>query len=644
MRIIHSSKAYLILFLGLINAEDDNDFNWQKLGNCGVPANRPNSNIFEIIKEDLSVTQNDRNDDFDTLKGQEVRTIKDLLPKREEQTQDGRIVGGQVAKPHSWPWQAHLAVCGRWYGHLECNICGGSIIHPKFIISAAHCVPSGASGTIVLGAHSISRGGKQRIPVQQFHIHPDWNVPTLFDHDISILELKHPADITVEVIPICLPHHSTCFGVDTPCVVTGWGLTDEKGGFPDDLHEVAVRLMGQKHCKSFEGYEETITDNMLCAGFTSGEQDACAGDSGGPLVCSLAGGGWVLYGVVSWGYGCARVQSPGVYTRVNRMLQFIFDVTGVNADDDLAMQGDLCRRYEDNFEETWKYNNDHIFPSKKPDWHVPTEAPEVEPYAVDTKYCSYSETSGGYNRISIREMPNGGEIVSQGYGYVKRYPDNQNCEYHIVNDNPSKYIKLTINNVRLDCYDKFLITPQEEKPISICKQKKAFEIKHPTEFKIQFITNYSKSSNGFQLKYEFASIYFMCKGNDKLELSRHDDRKAKTVRIQSENYPKAYSSSSQCRWIVRAAPGDTIGIYLKKFATENRECSAKNDNLMIFKAEDCENETLSVAPMWATICGYRKKGKYNTGLTSACFAFIADGDNFRNRGFDIYLYGIKGNY
>ena len=68
----------------------------------------------------------------------------------------GRVVGGQEAAAHSWPWQAHLSVCGKWYGMLECNICGGSLIHPHWIVSAAHCVPSSASGTIILGAHAIS--------------------------------------------------------------------------------------------------------------------------------------------------------------------------------------------------------------------------------------------------------------------------------------------------------------------------------------------------------------------------------------------------------------------------------------------------------------------------------------------------------
>ena len=61
------------------------------------------------------------------------------------------------------------------------------LIHPKFIISAAHCVPSEASGTMILGAHAISYAGKQRIRVKKFVIHPSWNAPAMFDHDISVI-------------------------------------------------------------------------------------------------------------------------------------------------------------------------------------------------------------------------------------------------------------------------------------------------------------------------------------------------------------------------------------------------------------------------------------------------------------------------
>lgn len=64
---------------------------------------------------------------------------------------------------------------------------------------------------------------------------------------------------------------------------------------------------------------------MLCAGSAQSERrvDSCRGDSGGPLVCERPGGGWVVYGVTSWGHACRTQQSPGVYTKVSAFSSWI---------------------------------------------------------------------------------------------------------------------------------------------------------------------------------------------------------------------------------------------------------------------------------------------------------------------------------
>lgn len=94
------------------------------------------------------------------------------------------------------------------------------------------------------------------------------------------------------------------------------------------LQQAPLSLLPRRHCeKHFHG---AFTSRMLCAGSTQPERrvDSCRGDSGGPLVCERPGGGWVVYGVTSWGHACRTQQSPGVYTKVSAFSFWIQKVIG----------------------------------------------------------------------------------------------------------------------------------------------------------------------------------------------------------------------------------------------------------------------------------------------------------------------------
>ena len=87
---------------------------------------------------------------------------------------------------------------------------------------------------------------------------------------------------------------------------------------------VPVLLITNEKCTKPHTDHETseITPNMICAGYPQGGKDACNGDGGGPLIVQSKESA-VIYGIVSWGRGCAQPRAPGVYTRVTNYIDWI---------------------------------------------------------------------------------------------------------------------------------------------------------------------------------------------------------------------------------------------------------------------------------------------------------------------------------
>lgn len=102
-------------------------------------------------------------------------------------------------------------------------------------------------------------------------------------------------------------------------------LLQQGGHSPKRLQRVTVPIIDRNLCKNtYEGVG-TITPRMICAGdITEGGKDSCQGDSGGPLTNN-----GILYGIVSWGYGCAKPRYPGVYTNVATVRSWIKNTTGI---------------------------------------------------------------------------------------------------------------------------------------------------------------------------------------------------------------------------------------------------------------------------------------------------------------------------
>ncbi len=258
-----------------------------------------------------------------------------------------RVINGTQATPADMPYLVALVDTSGMSrgGAFQAQFCGGALVTPTKVVTAAHCVVDETTRTIanpadieVVSGQSLKNPATAPIPVLSVSVHPNYDIDAS-SNDIAVLTLSSPLQGVRTITPIA-PAEIPAYVISGAVVrVGGWGNTTAQAGgkdFPDIFRTANLVIFPDSMCGgrgtyamngvNFKGFGASDADpqTMLCAGAadTGGRViDSCQGDSGGPLVSAL-GGPERLVGVVSWGDVCAS-KYPGVYTRVSAMYDFL---------------------------------------------------------------------------------------------------------------------------------------------------------------------------------------------------------------------------------------------------------------------------------------------------------------------------------
>ncbi|CAF1577367.1 unnamed protein product [Adineta steineri] len=226
-----------------------------------------------------------------------------------------RIMGGQDAVPHSYPWMVSLTKRSLNNIHL----CGGTLITQRHVLSAAHCMEDfdGPSDLNIIAGTHYNTDKRNPAPVIAINVHPQYD-PDTFENDIAIITLLAPLpDNDPRIGTICLPPDDVPGRnyppIKTSGVAIGWGSTYFGGNPSTTLKQVVLPILDVNKwpCNIYITY----APGQICAGELSGGADTCQADSGGPLMIENANNRWEIVGITSFGKSCGKPNAPGIYTR-----------------------------------------------------------------------------------------------------------------------------------------------------------------------------------------------------------------------------------------------------------------------------------------------------------------------------------------
>ncbi|EEZ99184.2 phenoloxidase-activating factor 2 [Tribolium castaneum] len=232
----------------------------------------------------------------------------------------GNQVNTKTALFGEFPWMVGVFTGSGRYK------CGGSLIHPSVVLTAAQCVEQLDSYVVRASDWDISTSSEilkhQDLRVNCIKIHDEYNNKNR-QNDIALLFLNDSFIFGVDINSVCLPSPMNFPIGNRKCLVTGWGKDKygAKGHLSSLLKKIELPLVDSRDCEenlrnTRLGKKFKLHQSFICAGGQK-NKDVCTGDGGGPLVCPIGEEDkYQQVGIVSWGIGCYNENVPGVYASV----------------------------------------------------------------------------------------------------------------------------------------------------------------------------------------------------------------------------------------------------------------------------------------------------------------------------------------
>jgi len=239
-----------------------------------------------------------------------------------------RIINGDEVPEGRFPYYVSLYKNG--FVDSSNFICGGSLVAPDMVLSAAHCGKHNSNIQVTVGSNKVDgSGGGTIVNITENIIHKEFSRQNI-KSDIMLLRLE---TAVFTQTPVTLNFYKNIPSIGQDLVAMGLGISDLSDPYDlkpaDNLQYATLPEFPYSECKAeydrpVDGLPENFfagieADKHIC--FGGEEKDTCLGDSGSPLVIlsdkSVRGSVDIQVGISSFGKGCALKNVPSVFARVS---------------------------------------------------------------------------------------------------------------------------------------------------------------------------------------------------------------------------------------------------------------------------------------------------------------------------------------